>query len=364
MVLEILAEVYFGNTLLNWIYFFATVVIFVLIAKSFIYFTKGFGRRITSKIQGELDDIILDLVEEPLAFIMFVVGLFLGYQFLTFDVTIDFYFYNVLGLLTIICVTWVVIKLIDVVIEVFVKPVTGKTKSKFDDQIIQVLSKALKAVVVIISIIIALDNFGFDVFTLIAGLGIGGLAFAFAAQKTISDVFGGLSILISRPFVLGDFVEVAGQTGSVEEINLRHTKIRNLDKRIVIMPNSMVAESIITNITSATKRKTIWKIGVTYDTTVAKMEKAKKIITNAIEKCEYCDKNPVVAFEEFAGSSLNIFVMFFTKTGDWGEMVRAKDEIGIAIKKGFEKEGIEFAFPTQTVYVEGMNPPKKVKKKK
>jgi MscS family membrane protein len=365
MVLEFLSNIYFGNTLLAWVYFFATVIVFVLIAKSIIYFTKGFGRRITSKIKGDLDDKLLDLIEEPAAFLMFTLGVYLGYQFLTFDTTIDFYFYNVIQLLGIIGVTWVIIRLIDTALDTFIKPITGKTKSKFDDQIIQVLSKALKAVVILLAIIISLDNFGFDVVTLIAGLGIGGLAFAFAAQKTIADVFGGLSILISRPFVLGDTIDVNGQVGGVEEISLRHTKIRNLDKRIVVIPNSMVAESVITNITSAPKRKIVWKLGVTYDTSVKQIEKAKKIITNTINKSKDCAEDPIVYFEEFAGSSLNILVVFFTKTGDFMQMAKARDEVGLKIKKEFEKEGIEFAFPTQTVYVEGMNPPKKqVKRKK
>ncbi len=352
MVFEFLNTIYYGNPLISWIYFLSTIVIFVLIAKSFIYFTKGFGRRITSRIEGELDDLLLDLLEEPLAYLMFVFGIFLGYQFLTFDTIVDFYFYNIIKLLGIIGVTWIVIRLIDTLLNFFIKPITGKTKTKFDDQIIRVLSKALKIVTIILAIIITLDNFGFDVITLIAGLGIGGLALAFAAQKTIADVFGGLNILISRPFILGDTIEVSNTIGTVEEISLRHTKIRNLDKRLVILPNSTVSESVIINISSAKQRKTVWKIGVTYNTPLKKVEKAKKIITDAVNSCELCESNPTVAFEEFASSSLNILVVFFTKTGTWKDMVLAKDEVGLKIKKGFEKEGIEFALPTQTIYLE------------
>jgi len=175
-----------------------------------------------------------------------------------------------------------------------------------------------------------------------------------------------VNILISRPFILGDVVEISGNTGTVEEISLRHTKIRNLEKRLMIFPNSMVSEAVITNISSAPQRKTIWKIRVTYNTSLNKLEKAKKIIFDAIENCELCEKAPVVAFEEFGSSSLDIFVMFFTKTGIWKDMVLAKDEIGLKIKKEFEKENIEFAFPTQTIYLEkdNINIIKKINKKK
>jgi MscS family membrane protein len=352
MVLEILNSVYFGNPLLNWIYFFATIIIFFIIAKTITFITKGYGRKITSKIKGNIDDKLLDLIEEPLAFIMIIIGIYLGYFFLTFDANIDFYFNNILKILGLIAGVWIAIRIIDVLLNVLLKPVIGKTETKFDDQIIQLLSKLLKVVIIILAIIIALDNFGFDVFTLVAGLGIGGLAFAFAAQKTIANAFGGLTILISRPFILGDFIDYKGTVGSVEEISLMHTRIRNLDKRLVTVPNSDMAESMITNISSAPKRKTVWKIGVTYNTSVAKMEKAKKIIEKAIISCEYCEKEPTVAFDEFADSSLTFLVLFFTKSGDWGDMVKAKDEIGMKIKKEFEKAKIEFAFPTQTIHLE------------
>ncbi len=352
MAFEFLANIYFGNPLLSWIYFFATIIIFALVAKTIIYFTKGFGRRITSKIKGDLDDKLLDLLEEPLAFVMIIIGAYLGYQFLVFDSIVDFYFINVLKLMGILAGTWITIRVIDLVLKLLLAPLTGKTKSKYDDQIVHLLGKLLKATAIIIAIIIGLDNFGFDVFTLLAGLGIGGLAFAFAAQKTISNAFGGLTILVSRPFVLGDTIDYKGNVGTVEEISLMHTRLRNLDKRLVTVPNSEIAESMTTNISSAPKRKTVWKIGVTYSTSLKKIDIAKKIIEKAITDCELCDEKPTIAFDEFGDSSLNILVVFFTKSGAWADMVQAKDEVGLAIKKGFEKEKIDFAFPTQTIHLE------------
>ncbi|MDD3083510.1 MAG: mechanosensitive ion channel family protein, partial [Candidatus ainarchaeum sp.] len=344
--------IYFGNPLLNWIYFFLTIIIFFLITKTIIYFSKGLGRKITKKTKEDIDAKIIDMIEEPLAFVMIIIGIYLGSFFLVLDTTINFYFINIIKILTLIAVVWIIIRLIDITLDVLLKPIIGKTKTKYDDQIVQLLSKLFKIMAIILALIIALDSFGIDVFTLVAGLGIGGLAFAFAAQKTISNAFGGLTILFSRPFILGDTIEFGSNLGTVEEISIMHTRIRNLEKRIVTVPNSKLAESITTNISSATKRKTVWKIGVTYNTPLTKIEKAKKIIINAIESCELCDKEPIVAFDEFANSSLNILVLFFTKTGSWGDMVKAKDEIGLKIKKEFEKNKIEFAFPTQTIYLE------------
>jgi MscS family membrane protein len=351
MVLEILTQTYYGNPLLAWIYFFATIIIFVLVTKTIIYFTKGFGRRITSKIKGELDDILLDLIEEPVAAMVAIFGIYIGYFFLTFDATIDFYFFNIIKIATLFVGTWVATRIIDVILNVAIKPLTGKTKSQYDDQIIQLLGKLLKLAVIILAIIIALDNFGFDVFTLVAGLGIGGLAFAFAAQKTISNAFGGLTILFSRPFVLGDTIEFGTTVGKVEEISIMHTRIRNLDKRLVTVPNSELAESVTTNISSAPKRKIVWELGVTYDTSVVKIKKAKEIIHKAIKDCKLCGKDPSVYFDGFGDFSLGIKVVFFTTKSGWGDMMTAKDKVGLQIKADFEKAKIEFAFPTQTIHV-------------
>ncbi len=351
MVLEFLGDIYFGNTLLSWLYFFATIVTFVVVAKILLYFAKGFGRRITSKIKGNFDDIILDLMEEPVVFTVVVLGIYIGYQFLIFDEIVDFYFYNVINLLTIAAGAWLTIRIIEAFMEKALEPLTKRTESKLDDQLIPILRTTLKIVVILLAGIIALDNFGVDVVTLIAGLGIGGLAFAFAAQRTIADAFGGISILMTRPFVVGDTIDAMGVVGTVEEIHLRHTRIRNLDKRIVIVPNADLSGKVIINISSAPKRKTVWKIGVTYDTSIKKVEKAKEIIKKAVNGCKLCEKDPTVAFDEFSSSSLDILVVFFTKTGSWGDMVKAKDQIGLEIKREFEKAKIEFAFPTQTVHV-------------
>jgi MscS family membrane protein len=351
MVFEFLSGIYFGNPLLSWIYFFATIVSFVVVAKAMLYFTKGFGRRITKHIKGNFDDILLDLLEEPVVFSVVIFGLLIGYNFLTFNDTINYYFGNVINVLFIAAGAWLTIRLIEAFLEHALVPLTKNTKSKFDDQLIPILRKTMKVVVICLAAVIALDNFGIDVMTLIAGLGIGGIAFAFAAQRTIADAFGGISLLTSRPFVVGDVIETLGITGTVEEINLRHTRIRNLDKRLVTVSNSDLSNAVIVNITSAPKRKTIWTIGVTYDTSVKKIEQAKKIIINAVKNCDLCDDSPTVAFDGFGDSSLNIFAMFFTKTGDWPDMVKAKDQVGLEIKKEFEKAKIEFAYPTQTIHV-------------
>ncbi len=351
--MDFLSAVYFGNSFISWLYASALVIVFIVLSRMSLYFSKNFLTKLTSKTKSDFDDILVDLLEEPFAFFIVVIGFLVAFQFLTFEAFINDFFYNAIKLLVMADIAWFAVRFTDSFFERIITPITAKSKTKLDDQLIPWLKKSMKVVIICMALIIILDNMGVDVMALLAGLGIGGIAFAFAAQKTIADAFGGISILFSRPFVIGDTIKFSNgnYTGKVEEINLRYTKIRDLDKQLVIVPNSILSSEIITNVTGALKKKVVWTIGVTYNTSNKKLEEAKKIIENAIKHCEYCDEEYHVALEGFGASSINIMVVFFTKKGVWKDMVLARDCVGLEIKKEFEKSKIEMAYPTQTVYV-------------
>ncbi|NMA44557.1 MAG: mechanosensitive ion channel family protein [Candidatus Diapherotrites archaeon] len=351
MLLEFLTSTYFDNSVLMWGYALGTVLLFIVFSRIVLFVAKKYLKKLTSKTKSDFDDLLVDLVEEPLAFFIILAGFFVGYQFLSFPQSVSDIFYNILRVLVMLDIIWFVLKFTDSFFERIIKPITSKTKTKLEDQLIPWIKKTVKIILGFIGIVIVLDNMGIDVFALLAGLGIGGIAFAFAAQKTIADAFGGVSILFSRPFVIGDTIRFANgaHTGKVEEIYLRHTKVRNLDKQLVIVPNSILAGEIITNITKTEKRKVMWTIGITYDSSVEKINLAKKIISNAIKNCELCDSDYTVAFQDFGQTSLNILVIFYTKQATFKAMAAARDIIGLEIKKEFDKNKIKFALTTQRI---------------
>lgn len=344
----ILGSVYFGNPLLAWIYFFGTIIVFVVLAKVLIFVTKTFGRIFTAKTKSDFDDILIDLIEEPLVLALLIIGLYIAYNFLIFDVGINAFFYQVIKGLLIIDGAWFIVRIVEAFLERAVSPLANKTNSKLDDQLVPIIRKAVKGGVLGIALIIILDNFGFDVFGLVAGLGIGGIAIAFAAKETIADMFGGLSVLLSKPFVVGDFVTIGSVSGTVAEIGLRYTRIRNWDGRLVTMPNSQVATAIVENISSEPTRKIKLNIGLTYDTPHKDVVKAMKILKDVIESFEECKKEPNISFSEFQASSLNILVMYYVKK-DW---IRVRGEVNLAIKKEFDKAKLNFALPSQSIYIE------------
>ncbi|MAG22028.1 MAG: mechanosensitive ion channel protein MscL [Candidatus Diapherotrites archaeon] len=342
---------YFGSTLLQYVLFLAMVGIALLLGKIVSFAIKNYLRKAVGTTKTKIDDLFLDIIEKPIWLVALIIGMATGFQFLSATALTRQMYYNIINILLVFAVAWFLIKLIDGVIKEMLAPMVSRTDSKLDDQLIPVLAKIAKGTVAVLALLVIISNFGYDVTTLLAGLGIGGLAFAFAAKETIADVFGGFSIFASKPFIVGDAIEIGTVVGTVEEVGLRHTRIRNLDKRMVIVPNSQLAGGIITNITSAPQRKCVWHLGVTYDTSTIKLDKAKKIIVDAINAHPECEDDPIVEFEEFADSSLKILVIFYNKKNDFAEFVRVRGTIGMRIKKEFEKAKIEFAFPTQTIHL-------------
>jgi len=219
-----------------------------------------------------------------------------------------------------------------------------------DDQLIPILKKLSKLSIIAIALIIILSNFGIDVLPLVAGLGIGGLAIAFAAQKTVEDMFGGLSIFASKPFHVGDAVKVVGVEGIVESVGLRYTRVRDWSGRLNTIPNSKVTQDVMNNISSEAARRVSVTLGVTYRTSYAKMQKAMQILKDIVNKHKDTQKDPRAVFKDYGDSSLNIWFVYYIQNQE--RKFDVMSEINMEIKKQFEKAGLDFAFPSQSIYVE------------
>jgi len=213
-------------------------------------------------------------------------------------------------------------------------------------------ARSAKVLVVAIAIIVVLSLFGYPVASLIAGLGIGGLAVALAAQKTVENLFGAFSIGVDQPFREGDFVRIDDFVGTVEAIGLRSTRFRTLDRTIISIPNGKLADMRLESLTERDRLRLAAVIGVVYSTTAAQLRAVlagfeavlrthPKIWPDAV----------VVRFREFAASSLDIEVMAWFRTTDWGEFQRIREEVFLGFMDVVERAGSSFAFPTRTVHV-------------
>ncbi|GJQ61295.1 MAG: hypothetical protein SCALA702_03480 [Melioribacteraceae bacterium] len=198
--------------------------------------------------------------------------------------------------------------------------------------------------------LLALDNLGFNVTTLIAGLGVGGIAIALAVQNILGDLFASLSIVLDKPFVLGDFIIVDNFLGVVEKIGLKTTRIRSLSGEQLIFSNNDLLSSRIRNFKRMDERRVAFSIGVTYQTTSEQLEKIPVIIKEIIENSERTrfDRSH---FKEYGAFSLNFESVYYIDTPDFNIYMDIQQKINMEIFRTFEKEKIDFAYPTQTLFI-------------
>jgi MscS family membrane protein len=217
--------------------------------------------------------------------------------------------------------------------------------------LMSILRRAILAVIWSLGIVMALNNVGVDVGTLIAGLSIGGLAFALAAQDTIKNIYGGFTIFTDRPFRIGDRIKVDGFDGFVENIGIRSTRIRTLEKRVVTIPNFKLVEASVENISEEPMRRILMKLGLTYNTSPDQMSEAMAILRDMPNRVNTISNMDImVAFTDFTEFSLVLtFIYFIKKEAD---IMETPSQVNTEILRAFNAAGLKFAYPTQTVYIE------------
>ena len=258
------------------------------------------------------------------------------------------------GLIAEIVINLVILVLISKAIDVFDNRLRKKFAANDNIQMIKflpILTRTLKAVVFFIILAALLQSHGYSVSSLIAGFGITGLAVGFAANATIANVFGTIAIISDKAFEVGDYIKIGSLEGTVEDINLRSTKLRTLDNALTIIPNSTVSNGEIVNVTKAHKRRILETIGVTYDTSDEKLKRAIEILEDILQKNSEIYGDYVVFLDTLADSSINIKISAYVKTNNYVKFLKIKEQVLLEAIRRFREEGIDFAFPSRTIYM-------------
>ena len=351
MLNGIITQTYFGSTILQYLYFLVIVLGTIVLSKVVYYIITTIIKKFTDKTETRLDDLIMEALEKPFIIIILIFGIQLGLTFLTLPVEYGPTIWAITNIAITFVIAWVIIGLFNSFFDNYIDRLTAQTESKLDDQIAPIVKKGITFIILTLTLITVLSNFGYDVAALIGGLGIAGIAIAMAAQSTISDMLGGLSIFTVRPFEIDDAVNIEGTTGTVSEVGVRHSKIVTFDGTVLTVPNSKIASSIIENYTKSEKRRVKFNVGVTYDTSITKIKKAKQIIKDIVNEVEGTEKNTcAVRLMEFGDFSVNLTVIYYIK--DKSKLFDIKDEVNMLIKEQLDKAKIDMAFPTQTIYLE------------
>ena len=346
-------EKFYYNTITDWLIAAAIVLATVVIAKLIYWVLRNIIKKLTLKTKTTLDDILLESLQQPIVFGMVVFGIWFALNNLNFPGWIDDIINKSYFFLVIINITWIIARVVSAMIEEYLVPVVDKSESDLDDQLLPVVRKTLKILIWSIGVIIALNNIGFNVGAVLAGMGIGGLALAMAAKDTVSNLFGGIMIFTDKPFIIRDRVQIEGFDGIVEEIGIRSTRLRTLAGRIVTIPNAKFTDGIVENVSSEPTRKVVLNLGLTYDTPHEKMELAMKILQDINDSNPHVRENPIISFNAFGDFSLGILFIYYILAGE--NILGVQSEMNLEILKQFNANGLEFAFPTQTIFAEVNN---------
>ncbi len=341
---------FMGNPLWQYLAFLIYVVLAFYVSKFMDYLIQVQLKKWAAKTETKFDDLLLDLLKGPVKVISFVIFLHLGLRLFAWPAWAETFISNALKIVVAISLTYVALKFIDLLVSFWQQRAGESHDTVLDHQLFPIIRKALKVFTIIIAILVTSQNMGMNVTGLLASLSIGGLAVGLAAQDTLSNLFGAVAIFADRPFRIGDRIQVDKIDGTVETIGLRSTRVRNLDGHLVTIPNRNMANANIVNVSNRPNIKTVMNIGLTYDTPAAKVERAVKLLEN-IFRSHPKTADLVIGFDKFEPSSLNIQLVHWWDSTDFKEYLAGIQSLNLELKRQFDAEGINFAFPSQTVYV-------------
>ena len=304
----------------------------------------------------------LELLTPPFSVFVLIVTFYLAFDRLAFPGEWNLKPENVFGVRMVIfrlfnvaiifSIAWIILRLADFIARVFLYR-ASLTDSKMDDQLVLFTREVVKVIIAVIALFAGLAvAFSLDVVSLVTGLGIGGLAFALAAKETLENLLGSFTIFLDKPFKVGDQIRVSGVEGMVESVGIRTTRLRSLDKSLIILPNKKMIDAELVNEDERALRRVRFKIGLTYGTTPAQLLAITGEIRDLLNNHRLVSENVAVHFRDFNSSSLDILINYFIIEPEYEIFLQVNEEINLKIMAIVESNGSSFAFPSTSVYME------------
>ena len=316
------------------------------------FFLRKFANWLIKHTPPKWDENIVLQSVKPVSFLIFTLFIRLFYADLQLPVRMNAAIKFALEVMIAGSLLWLAFKLVDFFCD-HLRRITAKTDTKLDDQLIPLLRKALKVFGFTIGALVLVQSFGYSISSVLAGLGIGGVAVALAAQDTIANFFGSVMIFADKPFQIGDWIITGKVEGTVEEVGFRSTRIRTFYNSVISVPNSKLASSDVDNLGLRRYRRIKEVLSLTYSTTAQQMQAFVEGIRAIIQANRYMRKDFYeIHFNGYGNSSLNVLVYCFLEVDSWSDELREKHNFFLEILRLAEELGVEFAFPTQTVHVD------------
>ncbi len=355
-------EIIQGNPLWRFAALLVVLLTTLAAARTVQFIIQGNAAKRTQKIGTNILSLVLESLAKPTYIAVLSLGLYICKLCLFFNdqagirVSIGQSWLKIVQLLAAIAVAYALYRLVDVA-EYYLGNAVGKTETVLDDMLVPVVRKSLRITIAIISALLIAENiFGAEnIKSLLFSAGVGGIAIALAAKDTIANFFGSITIFADRPFHINDMVKIGDYFGPIEEVGFRSTRLRTLEGHLITIPNSVMANEKIENVGNRPFIRRTATITITYDSGFDKTQRAVEIIKDVLADTPQvntdADRPFRVYFSDFGNCSLNIYVSYWVKPPDYWVFKEVNEKINFEILKRFDAEGIEFAFPTQTLYL-------------
>ena len=340
---DILQIEFLNNTIQDYLFFFLFFALFLI----FLSFLKIYLLKILTKAKFDFASNLREIIKKiKLSFYIFI-----SFYFSLKWLSVGSFIEDAMdGILIALIVYYIIIALQVFIDYLFYKYFT-KEKDKTTEIALLNIAKILKALLWIFGILVVVSNFGVNVTSLVAGLGIGGLAIAIALQNILSDLFSSFAIFFDKPFIVGDFIIVGDNMGIVDRIGIKTTRIKSLQGEEIIISNRELTSVRIQNFKKMQERRIVFNFGVVYKTSINTLKEIPKIIEEII-KNENLVRFDRAHFFKFDSSSLSFEVVYYVLSGDYNSYMNVHQSILFKMKEAFDKRGISMAFPTQTIYLE------------
>lgn len=354
--MDILNTKLFGNTISEWTVAIAAAGIFYLV----LFLLKGFLKKRSDRINHALGRanfllIIGPMLDRTLRVTPFLLAIYIGSLFLELPPKVS----SLINKVALVALFTQLILWANTFIDLYSRQYR-EVKLKNDltaATAIGMFAFIAKLVILSIIILVALDQMGMNITTLIAGLGVGGIAIALAVQHILGDLFASLTIILDKPFVVGDFLIVDDHKGTVENVGLKTTRVRSLSGELLVFPNSSLLQSRIRNFQQMHQRRVVFTFGVLYETPLEKLRSIPPLLKSLVEK-QKMTRFDRAHFLKWGDSSIDFEVVYFVLCPDYNAFMDVHQLINFELIECFRRDGINFAYPTQTLYLQGTEQPK------
>lgn len=351
---QYLEGTFFGNSIKQYLIFFGILGGAIILGRVIYFIFKIYVRRITRRTKSDVDDILVDKIEEPIVAFVVILGFYFAYE----QLDLSDYYYNLFSRITknmfTVVFAWFLIRFLDALARNYARP-AGPSAEGLRTHVISLSRLITKYSLIALTSIIVISNFGYNVTSIIASLGIGGLAVALAAQEILKNILGGFVIMFDQPFRIGEWVVINETEGVVQEIGLRSTRIKTFRGEYITIPNHYITESMICNFNKYSDTRETITLVLDRNTSVDKLDQAKSIIMSALKNTARVVPNSYeLKFVGYNELGIELFIGYNIEIETPAQKRKIRDQAFTEIKKEFDHEGIQVAVPVRVLDFKGV----------